>query len=87
MTGTPNGEQTSRRAWTDGELRALPSRVDLVTACQIAYGCGKNKAWELYHGGELDFPALRVGRRVVCPVRPILDLLGIDREGTASEAA
>ncbi|MEV8510844.1 DNA-binding protein [Dactylosporangium sp. NPDC051484] len=67
---------TARRAWTLEEVQALGLRTDLVTACQIAYGIGKNKAWEMYHAGELDFPAIKVGRRVVCPTRPLLQLLG-----------
>lgn len=67
----------ARRAWTTDEIRALGTRTDLVTACQIAYGIGKNKAWEMYHAGELGFPALKVGRRVVVPVQPLLELLGL----------
>ena len=62
--------------WTAEDVRRLGIRTDLVTACQIVYGCGKNKAWSMYHAGELDFPAIRVGRRVVCPTRPLLNLLG-----------
>jgi hypothetical protein len=73
----------SRRSWTADEVRALGTRVDLVTACRVVLGCGKNKAWALYHAGELPFPALRVGRRVVCPVRPLLDLLGISDQQQA----
>lgn len=68
---------SAREAWTTEQIRALGTRTDLVTACQIVMGCGKNKAWEMYHAGELPFPALRCGRRVVVPVRPLLDLLQI----------
>lgn len=68
---------TARKAWTTEQIRSLGTRTDLVTACQIVYGCGKNRAWEMYHRGELDFPALKCGRRVVVPVRPLLELLQI----------
>lgn len=67
----------ARRAWTLEEVQALGLRTDLVTACQIAYGVGKNKAWEMYHAGELDFPAIKVGRRVVVPVQAIKKLLDV----------
>lgn len=67
----------TRTAPTAEEVRALGVRVDLVTACRIVFGCGKNKAWELFHADELPFPALRVGRRVVVPTRPLLAILGI----------
>jgi hypothetical protein len=69
-----------RKAWTEQEIRALGTRTDLVTACQIVYGCGRNKAWEMYHAGELDFPALKVGRRVAVPVIPLLRLLDLERD-------
>lgn len=63
------------RVWTLAEVERLGVRTDLVTACQIVYGAGKNRAWAMYHAGQLDFPALRCGRRVVVPVAPLLSLL------------
>ena len=68
----------ARRAWSVDEVKALGTRTDLPIACQIVYGVSKNKAWEMYHAGELDFPALRCGRRVIVPVAPLLRLLGLD---------
>lgn len=67
----------TKKTWTAAEVYALGVRTDLVTACQVLYGCGKNRAWEMYHAGELPFPALRVGRRVVVPVMSLLNLLGL----------
>lgn len=69
-----------RKAWTEQEIRALGTRTDLVTACAIVYGCGRNKAWEMYHAGDLAFKALKVGRRVVVPVTPLLRLLDLERD-------
>jgi hypothetical protein len=66
-----------RKSWTADDVRALGIRTDLVTACQIVYGAGKTRAWEMYHADRLDFPALRCGRRVVVPVAPLMALLGI----------
>lgn len=68
----------TRHAWTLDDVKALGLRTDLVTACQIVYGCGKNKAWEMFHAGELAFPAIKVGRRVVVPVQKLKELLGVD---------
>lgn len=74
---------SAAKIWTPDEVRALGVRTDLVTACQIVYGCGKNRAWEMHKAGELPFPALKVGRRVVVPVQPLIKLLGLEE----SEAA
>ncbi|MFC6017240.1 DNA-binding protein [Plantactinospora solaniradicis] len=66
---------SARTAPTFEQVEALPVRIGLVEACQIALGCGKNKAWELYHAGELPFPAIRVGRRVVVPTYAVKALI------------
>lgn len=68
------------RTWTPAEVRALGVRTDLVTACEIAYGARRTKAYELYRRGELGFPAVRVGNRVIVPVAALCDFLGIDLE-------
>jgi hypothetical protein len=68
------------RAWTPAEVRALGVRTDLVTACEIAYGAKRTKAYELYRRGELGFPAVRVGNRVTVPVAALCRFLGIELE-------
>jgi len=77
---------SARNGWTVDQVRALGTRTDLVTACEVLYGCGKNKSWQLYHKRELPFPALRVGRRVVVPVAPLLRLLELDLDMRMDEA-
>lgn len=79
MNDTPRAGQ----AWTTEDVRALGVRTDLTTACRIVIGCGKNKAWQLFHAGELPFPALRCGRNVVVPVRPLIKLLGLEDQISA----
>jgi hypothetical protein len=69
---------TAKRSWTVEEIRALGTRTDLPTACEIAYGCGRTKAYEMFRRGELHFPAVRVGQKVVCPVASLLRFLAID---------
>ncbi len=68
------------RRWTPADVRALGVRTDLVTACEIAYGARRTKAYELYRRGDLDFPAVRVGSRVVVPVAALCRFLGIELE-------
>lgn len=66
---------TARRAWTSEDVLGLGARTDLVTACDAVLGIGKTKAWEAFHRGELPFPTIQCGRRVVVPVAPLLELL------------
>jgi hypothetical protein len=66
------------KTWTEADIKALGVRTDLFTACEVVLGCGRDKARELYRAGELPFPAIRVGRKVVVPVQPLLKLLGLD---------
>lgn len=66
------------RVWTAEQVRALGVRCDLVTAYRVIAGGGKNSAWAAYHAGTLPFPAIKVGRKVVVPVAPLLRLLGLD---------
>lgn len=71
------------RAWTPDEVRSLGVRTDLVTACEIAYGAKRTKAYELHRRGELDFPAVRVGSRIIVPVAALCRFLGIALEPDA----
>lgn len=74
------------RTWTPAEVRALGVRTDLVTACEIAYGAKRTKAYELFRRHELDFPAVRVGNRVVVPVSALCRFLGFELEPHSSRA-
>lgn len=71
--------------WTPAAVRALGVRTDLVTACDIAYGAGRTKSYELFRRGELDFPAVRVGNRVVVPVAALCQFLQIPLEPTPQQ--
>lgn len=76
-----------RRAWTPADVRALGVRTDLVTACEIAYGARRTKAYELFRRGELDFPAVKVGSRVVVPVAALCRFLGFELEAADTAAS
>lgn len=77
------------KMWTADEVRALGVRVDGVVACEIAYGAGKTKAYELLSSGAVDFPVVRVGRRYIAPTAGLLRFLGlaaIDRDAVERAA-
>ncbi len=84
MTADRHEGQPGRRAWSAEQVRALGVRTDLVTACEIVYDCGETKARELYRSGQLDFPALRRGRKIVVPTAPLLALLGLASDTAAA---
>lgn len=77
----------THRVWTADDVRALGARTDLATACAAVLGIGKTKAWEAYHAGELPFPVIRCGRRVVVPVAPLLELLRLTPDKSEARSA
>jgi hypothetical protein len=66
-----------RQKWTRRQIEALGTRTDLPTAGSILAGLSETGSRELWRRGEFPVPVLRVGRRLVVPVAPILDLLGL----------
>jgi hypothetical protein len=77
----------TKQTWNAADVYALGVRTDLVTACKIVLDVGRNRAWELYNAGELPFPTLRFGRKVVVPVAPLIKLLGLPESEFAESAA
>lgn len=73
---------TSKRAWTAAEVIALGVRTDVPTAGEILGGLSRTQSYELYKAGKFPVPVLGVGRRLVCPVAPILAALGLAPEDT-----
>ncbi len=80
--GPPSTVKRTRR--TSAELDTLGETIISIVAA--VYGCGRTKAYELYHRSELDFPAIRAGARIVVPVAPLLELLGVTRTPSALSA-
>jgi hypothetical protein len=62
---------------TVAEVLALPVTVDLVTAAS-AFGLGRDNAYRLAKTGELPFPVLKLGRRLVVTRNALLTVLGIE---------
>jgi len=66
------------RMWTPAQVRALGVRTDVPTAGSILAGLGRDSAYRAAKAGKLGVPVIKVGRHLVVPVQPILDLLGLD---------
>ena len=69
--------------WTIDAVRALGTTTDVQTAGAIL-GIGRTKAYELAKVGTFPVAILRVGRRYLVPVLPLLDALGAN--GHSAEA-
>jgi len=63
--------------WTPAEVIALGVRTDVPTAGEILAGLCRDEAYRSVKRGDFPVPVLKVGRRLVVPVAPILELLGI----------
>lgn len=81
----------NRRVWTASEIIALGVRTDVPTAGEIVAGLCKDEAYRSVKRGDFPVPVYRCGRRMVVPVAPILELLGIkpdaNRAGPAPPGA
>jgi hypothetical protein len=71
-TGPP-----TRRVWTPAEVIALGVRTDVPTAGEILAGLCRDEAYRSVKRGDFPVPVVKVGRHLVVPVAPILELLGI----------
>jgi hypothetical protein len=68
---------TEPQVWTAERVRSLGVRTDVPTAGQIITGWGVAESYRAVARGDFPVPVLRVGRRLIVPVAPILKLLGI----------
>jgi hypothetical protein len=71
-TGAP-----ARRVWTPAEVIALGVRTDVPTAGEILAGLCRDEAYRSVKRGDFPVPVVKVGRHLVVPVAPILELLKI----------
>jgi hypothetical protein len=63
--------------WTPEAVRGLGTRTDVTTAGSI-FGLSRTQAYEALKRGDFPVRVIRIGRRVIVPVAPILGLLGLD---------
>lgn len=80
----PAANGSAGRVWTEEQVRELGVRTDGVTACSIAYGDGRTKAFERLRSGDVDFRVLKRGRSYIVPVADLLKLLGLDDSPNAA---
>lgn len=64
-------------AWTPEAIRALPPTVDLPTAGSL-FGLSRWQSYEALARGNFPVGVIRIGRRIIVPTAPCLQLLGLD---------
>jgi hypothetical protein len=75
------------RVWTRAAVEALGVRTDVPSAGAIVAGLGRDESYRAVKRGTFPVPVIRVGRRMVVPVQPIPDLLGLQaQEGGGDDA-
>lgn len=81
----------SQHVWTAEEVMALGVRTTVPVAGEILAGLCKDEAYRMVARGAFPVPVLKVGRRLVVPTQPIVELLRIQPDEQAhpqsSEAA
>jgi hypothetical protein len=70
--------EQQQHTWTAADIFALGVRTDVPTAGEIIAGWGPSESYKAAARGDFPVPVLRVGRRLVVPVAPIAQLLGIE---------
>jgi hypothetical protein len=68
---------TGQRVWTPEDVKALGVRTTVPIAGEIIAGLCKDEAYRAVQRGTFPVPVVKCGRRMVVPVAPILELLGI----------
>jgi hypothetical protein len=75
-----------RRVWTAPEVLALGVRTDVPTAGEIIAGWSRDDSYRAVKRGDFPVPVIKVGRRLIVPVAPILELLRITSPGDEEAA-
>jgi hypothetical protein len=78
---------SDRRVWTPDEVRALGVRTSVPIAGEIIAGLCKDEAYRSVKRGDFPVPVISCGRRLVVPVAPILELLGIKPDANTADPA
>ena len=84
MSGQETPGPSARRVWTPAEVIALGVRTDVPTAGEILAGLCRDEAYRSVKRGDFPVPIVKVGRHLVVPVAPILELLKIKPEDQPS---
>jgi excisionase family DNA binding protein len=73
-----HGGIAASRTWTLESVRCLGLTTTVDTAASIL-GISRTKAYALAKHGEFPIKLVRVGRRYIVPIPPLLDLLTGER--------
>jgi hypothetical protein len=76
-----------KQKWTEAKVRALGVRTTVPIAGEIIAGLCETEARRLHHAGQFPVPVIKVGRKLVVPVQPVLELLGYGGSGDRSPVA
>jgi len=76
----------TRTVWSEKAVRALGVRTDVPTAGAILAGLGRDAAYRAAKAGTLGVPVIKVGRHLVVPTAPILELLRLTEDGGDGKA-
>jgi hypothetical protein len=79
--------ERKQKTWTRKAVEALGVRTDVPTAYEVITGRGRDAAYRAVKRGEFPVPVIHVGDRMIVPVQPILDLLGITPNKRSAEVA
>ncbi len=78
---------TDQRVWTFEDVKALGVRTTVPIAGEIIAGLCKDEAYRFVKRGDFPVPVISCGRRLVVPVAPILELLGIKPDANTADSA
>jgi hypothetical protein len=78
---------SEQRVWTPDEVIALGVRTTVPIAGEIIAGLCKDEAYRSVKRGDFPVPVISCGRRLVVPVAPILELLGIKPDTNTADPA
>lgn len=78
----------NQRVWTADEVLRLGVRTSVPVVGEIIAGLCKDESYRMVARGEFPVPVVRVGKnRLVVPVAPILELLGIKPDASVAGPA
>ena len=72
--------------WTPELIRDLGARTDIKTACSVL-GISYSLGYQLVREDQFPVKTLRLGNRIIVPVRGLLDLLDIGEAPALGDAA
>ena len=67
----------SAEPWTRERILAYGVRMPGVTACEVLYGTGPTRSYEMLAAGDVEFPVIRRGRRYWVATAAVLARLGL----------